>query len=114
MRRLFDDLRGEFPLPHLIVGRVETLAAIVSAEIEIGRLIEALWLKADWATGPVRDKIGPAIHCVFAQREDAQRFAVAVRARVIGRYPAFASQHEFRLDADARKAIANVLGAIRR
>lgn len=108
-KRSFEDLLDEFPRAHLIVGHVESLKATATAEKVIGGLIESLGLRADWATGQIQDGRGFAVHCVFARPEDAQRLAAAVQAKGIGRYPGFASQREFTLDATMRKNIATAL-----
>jgi len=57
----------------------------------------------------MQDGRGFAIHCVFARPEDAQKLAAAVQAKGIGRYPGFASQREFGLEAAMRKNIAAAL-----
>jgi hypothetical protein len=53
--RGFKDLLGDFPRAHLIVGHVESLKATATAEAVIGRLIENLGPRADWATGQMQD-----------------------------------------------------------
>jgi len=108
-RRSFEALLDDFPRAHLVVGHVETLKATATAEKAIGRLIESLGPRADWATGQMQDGRGFAVHCVFARPEDAQKLAAAVQAKGIGRYPGFASQREFGLDAAMRKNIAAAL-----
>jgi hypothetical protein len=108
-RRSFEDLLNDFPRAHLLVGHVESLKATATAEKAISRLIESLGPRADWATGQMQDGRGFAVHCVFARTEDAQRLAAAVRAMGIGRYPGFASQREFTLDAGMRKGISAAL-----
>lgn len=75
----------------------------------IGRLIENLGLRADWAVDRMQDGRGFSVHCVFALPEDAQKVAAAVQAKGIGRYPGFASQREFTLDATMRKNISTAL-----
>jgi len=108
-RRSFEDLLDEFPRAHLIVGHVESLRATAPADRVIGRLIESLRPRADWATGQMQDGRGFSVHCVFARKEDAQQLATAVQATGIGRYPGFAIQREFRLDAEMRKNISAAL-----
>ena len=99
----------DFPRAHLVVGHVESLKATVAAEKSVSRLIESLGPRADWATGQMQDGKGFAVHCVFARPEDAQKLAAAVQAKGIGRYPGFASQREFGLEAAMRKNIAAAL-----
>jgi hypothetical protein len=45
---------------------------------------------------------------------DARRIADALGARIAGRYPGWASQRTFRVDAKARKAIAAALDGVER
>lgn len=48
---------------------------------------------------------------MFETVADANRFATAVQARVIGRYPRWTSQRKFLLDKPAEEAIAAAMAS---
>ena len=106
------------PAAHLVVGRLPARGARGRAadrhaahrEELLGRLGEALCLRDDWSATSVKEADGLAhAHIAFESRSDADRFAGAVQARAIGRYPGWASQREFLLDKTAENAIGAVL-----
>ena len=50
-----------------------------------------------------------SIHCVFADKADADEFSDVVSARTVGKYPGWASQRAFIIDEGTRSAISEVL-----
>ena len=108
-RRSFKYLIGQFPNSHLIIGRVEAAVSIAVAEVVVARLIEILGSSGDWATQSTHDDLGYAVHCLFIEKNHADRLAAAMRAKTVMRAGDFASQREFSLGPEARKAISAAL-----
>lgn len=105
---------------HLIVGRLPARGARGRAadrhaahrEELLGRLGEAMALSDDWSVTSEKEADGLAhAHLAFASKTDADRFASAVQAKAIGRYPGWASQREFLLDKAAEEAIAAAMAS---
>lgn len=69
-------------------------------------------LSDDWSVTSEKEADGLAhAHLAFASKTDADRFASAVQAKAIGRYPGWASQREFLLDKAAEEAIAAAMAS---
>ena len=73
------------------------------------KLAKRLALTGQYAMTVDRHSGLPEIHCAFARETDAARFAQALDATGVGRYPGWASQRQFGLDTKANKTIAKVL-----
>lgn len=108
------------PAAHLIVGRLPTRGARGRAadrhaahrEELLGRLGEALGLAGDWSVTSIKEEDGLAhSHLAFEAKKDADQFAGAVQAKVIGRYPGWATQREFLLNPAAEQAIAAAMAS---
>lgn len=103
------------PAAHLIVGRLPARGARGRAadrqaahrEELFGRLGEAMSLTGNWSVTSIKEEDGLAhAHLAFEARKDADRFAVAIQATAIGRYPGWVSQREFLRDKAAEEATA--------
>jgi hypothetical protein len=100
-----------FPKVHLVVGIVGpvgrrydwTLAPLFEL------LIEAQGAQGTYDVGEIKDGDHLALHCAFQLKTDADRFAAALQATAVGRYPGFASQREFLVNPIVLKAITSVL-----
>ena len=82
------------------------------ARLQLGlmaKLIARLALKGAYALTIDRQGRTPEIHCVFEKETDALKVASTVGATATGRYPGWASQRTFLLDAYASRAIAATL-----
>lgn len=108
----------EHPSAHLVVGRLPeskrkgraTDRKAAHREQLVGELAAALQLEGPWSASAVREKSGEAnLHLAFASARDAGRFADAVMARPVGRYPGWASQREFGLTPAVERSIAAAL-----
>jgi hypothetical protein len=75
----------------------------------MAKLIAALAPKGLYALTIDRQGRTPEIHCVFEKDTDALKVAKTVGATAAGRYPGWASQRTFLLDAYACRAIATAL-----
>jgi len=73
------------------------------------KLIAGLTPKGFYALTIDRQGRTPEIHCVFEKDTDALKVAKTVGATAAGRYPGWASQRTFLLDAYACRAIAAAL-----
>ena len=99
-----------YPTGHLVVGNVIGSTAIASSRL-VSKLLRGCGVKGDYSHTTVKEANGPVIHCVFADKADADRFSVAVDARPAGKYPGWASQRAFFIDEGTRRAIPDVFDA---
>jgi hypothetical protein len=105
------------PAAHLVAGVLpegEATPVTRQALKLMTRLIARLAPKGLNALTIDRQNPTPEIDCVFEREIDARRIADALGARIAGRYPGWASQRTFRVDAKARKAIAAALDGVER
>ena len=82
------------------------------ARLQLGlmaKLIAGLAPKGSYALTVDPQGRTPEIHCVFEKETDALKVASTVGATATGRYPGWASQRTFLLDAYASRAIAAAL-----
>ena len=100
---------------HLLGGRLPARGARGRAadrhaahrEELLSRLGDALALSGDRSVTSIKEEDGLAhAHLTLVSKSDADRFASAVHAKAIGRYPGWASQREFLFDKTAEQAIA--------
>ena len=104
------DMIEMYPAGHLVAGNVIGSTATASSRL-VAKLIRGCDVKGDYSLSTVKETNGPVIHCVFANKADADEFSEVVGARPMGRYPGWASQRSFIIDEGTRSAIADVLEA---
>jgi len=98
------------PSGHLVVGNVIGSAATATASSRlVGKLIQGCGVKGDYSLTTVKEEGGPVIHCVFADKADADELSDVVSARTVGKYTGWASQRAFIIDEGTRSAISDVL-----
>jgi hypothetical protein len=101
------------PAAHLVAGVMPESEPIKGeARLQLGlmaKLIARLALKGAYALTIDRQGRTPEIHCVFEKETDALKVASTVGVTATGRYPGWASQRTFLLDAYASRAIAATL-----
>jgi len=101
------------PAAHLVAGVMpESEPVKADARLQLGlmaKLIAGLAPKGSYALTVDRQGRTPEIHCVFEKETDALKVASTVGATATGRYPGWASQRTFLLDAYASRAIAAAL-----
>jgi hypothetical protein len=100
-------------------GGAHLVAAVVSSTrgpghmYSLGKLLQRLILEQEpasaYASGIVRLTEVAEIHCGFANKADADRFAAIVRARRMPPLDGWASYRSFRLDAAKEMALAGAL-----
>jgi len=100
--------------PHLIAGWVGDYEHSSSRAHVMVDLLAALEPTAHYSVQVVEEGDGPAVHCAFANKTDADRFAAAVGARPVGKYAGYRSQRSFVLDEKTCKAIQRALDGQRR
>ena len=96
------------PSGHLVFGNVVGGTATASSRL-VANLILGCGVKGDYSLTTVKEEGGPVIHCVFANKADADEFSDVVSARTVGKYPGWASQQAFIIDEGTRSAITDVL-----
>ena len=101
------------PAAHLVAGVMpESEPVKADARLQLGlmaKLIAGLAPKGSYALTVDPQGRTPEIHCVFEKETDALKVASTVGATATGRYPGWASQRTFLLDAYASRAIAAAL-----
>jgi hypothetical protein len=93
------------PRAHLIVGTVAAGTSGTAARM-LTQLLRLFNLERNWAARAIRDGRDIAVQCAFEAKADADKIANALLARPVVMYPGWASQHHFRVNRKARKAIA--------
>jgi hypothetical protein len=100
------------PACHLVVGTVDAKMVLRPVRL-IERLLERLKPRGRYAVTILREPAGLAVHCAFLEKTDADRLASAIQADGqadgTSRYPGWASQRWFRLNAAMAAAIAAAL-----
>ncbi len=100
--------------PYLVLGQadlgghpiVETARALHDLIVTFGPL-------GHYSVRSVEDECGPAVHCAFEHKADADRLAATVGAIEIVRYQRYRSERVFCLDAAAARAIRRTLAGRR-
>jgi hypothetical protein len=98
----------EHPAGHLVVGIVDGESAAQPASL-VSQLLQRSKIKGDYAVEAVTKDSVPQVQSVFAEEEDADQFAKAIGAELVGRHPGWATQRTFRLDSDLCEEISSAL-----
>jgi hypothetical protein len=70
-------------------------------------------VKGAYAVEVVKKDSVPEVQSVFAKEEDANHFAKAIGAEVVGRHPGWATQRTFRLDSELCEEISSALKGVK-
>ena len=103
------DMIRVFPGGHLVVGYLPIGTKAVRPSRIVRRLIERQGPRGSWAISTRQEIRGPALYCLFESKHDADRFAKAVHARSMSRYPGWASQRCVNLDDSMMTSVAAAL-----
>lgn len=96
--------------PYLVLGQADDCGQpIVEAARALHDLIVTFPPHGHYSVRTVEDECGPAIHCAFERKIDADRLAAAVGAIEIARYETYRSERAFYLDAKANRNIRRAL-----
>ena len=102
------EMMTEHPAGHLVVGIVDGESASQPASL-VSQLLARSKVKGDYAVEVVTKDSVPVVQSVFAEEEDANHFAKAIGAKVVGRHPGWATQRTFRLDSELCEEISSAL-----
>jgi hypothetical protein len=102
------EMMTEHPASHLVVGIVDGESASQPASL-VSQLLARSKVKGDYAVEVVTKDRVREVQSVFAKEEDANRFAKAIGAEVIGRHPGWTSQRAFYLDSELCEKISSAL-----
>ena len=97
-------LSQHFHLNHLLVGLIVD-PQIGRLENLVKRLIKVQRPNGAFEVTVAEENDGPVLHCAFERADDADKFATAVHATLIGRYQGWVSQREFVLNAPLAKTM---------
>jgi len=101
--------------PYLVLGQTDDGGRHI---IERARLLHDLIMtfrpRGHYSVRTVEDECGPAIHCAFERKGDADRLAALVGAIDIVRYDHYRSERAFHLGEEALRAIRRMLEQRRR
>ena len=111
--------RSDHPRAHLVAASIAAAEMVGSPDLKsakavLERLVKTLAPGGDYATSIVREGGQPEVHLAFENEPDARKLADSVRAAMTDRYPGWASQRAYELDAAAVDALASGLPLSRR
>lgn len=96
--------------PYLVLGQAdEGGTPIVETARALHDLIVTFPPQGHYSVRTVDDECGPAIHCAFEHKGDADRLAAAVGAIKVARYETYRSERAFFLDEKATRTIRRAL-----
>ncbi len=96
--------------PYLVLGQADDSGQpIVETARALHDLIVTFPPQGHYSVRTVEDECGPAIHCAFERKGDADRLALAVGAIEIARYENYRSERAFFLDEKATRTIRRML-----
>lgn len=98
----------EHPAGHLVVGILDGESASQPTSL-VSQLLARSKVKGNYAVEVVTKDSVPEVQSVFAEEEDANNFAEAIGAKVVGRHPGWATQRTFRLDSELCEEIFSAL-----
>jgi hypothetical protein len=102
------EMMTEHPAGHLVVGIVDGKSASQPASL-VSQLLAKSKVKGAYAVEVVKKDSVPEVQSVFAEEDDANRFAKAIGAEGVGRHPGWATQRTFRLDTELCEEISSAL-----
>lgn len=96
--------------PYLVLGQADDGGQpIVETARALHDLIVTFPPQGHYSVRTVEDECGPAVHCAFELRIDADRLAAAVGAIEIARYENYRSERAFYLDEKVARSIRRAL-----
>ena len=102
------EMMTEHSARHLVVGIVDGESASQPASL-VSQLLARSKVKGDYAVEVVTKDSVPEVQSVFAEEEDANHFAKAIGAQVVGQHSGWATQRTFRLDSELCEEISSAL-----
>ncbi len=96
--------------PYLVLGQADECGhPIVETARDLHDLIVTFSPTGHYSVRTLDDECGPAIHCAFENKADADRLALSVGAIDIARYQGYRSERAFYLSEAATRQIRRTL-----
>ena len=96
--------------PYLVLGQADDGGQpIVETARVLHDLIVTFAPQGHYSVRSIEDECGPAIHCAFERKADADRLASTVGAIEIVRYQGYRSERVFALNAVTARSIRRTL-----
>jgi hypothetical protein len=96
--------------PYLVLGQADDCGhPIVETARDLHDLIVTFSPKGHYSVRTLEDECGPAVHCAFENKADADRLALSVGAIEIARYQGYRSERAFYLSEAATREIRRTL-----
>ncbi len=96
--------------PYLVLGQADECGhPIVETARDLHDLIVTFSPTGHYSVRTLDDECGPAIHCAFENKADADRLALSVGAIDIARYQGYRSERAFYLSEAATREIRRAL-----
>lgn len=96
--------------PYLILGQADDGGRpIVETARALHDLIVTFSPQGHYSVRTIEDECGPAVHCAFENKADADRLALSVGAIEIARYQGYLSERAFYLGESATREIRRAL-----
>ncbi len=100
----------EMVSPYLVLGQADDGGRpIVETARALHDLIVTFSPQGHYSVRTIEDECGPAIHCAFENKADADRLAASVGAIEISRYDGYRSERAFYLSEAATREIRRSL-----
>lgn len=96
--------------PYLVLGQADEVGQpIVETARALHDLIVTFPPQGHYSVRTVEDECGPAIHCAFERKIDADRLAATVGAIEVARYESYRSERAFFVDEKVTRIIRRAL-----
>ncbi|MGQ0581175.1 MAG: hypothetical protein ACT4O6_04520 [Reyranella sp.] len=96
--------------PYLVLGQADDAGRpIVETARVLHDLIVTFSPQGHYSVRTIEDECGPAIHCAFENKVDADRLASSVGAIEVARYDGYRSERAFHLGELATREIRRTL-----
>lgn len=103
-------LLPETTSPYLVLGQADDGGRpIVETARALHDLIVTFSPQGHYSVRTIEDECGPAVHCAFEHKADADRLALSVGAIEIARYDGYRSERAVYLSEPATQAIRRAL-----
>ena len=96
--------------PYLVLGQTDDVgSSIVEAARTLHDLIVTFPPQGHYSVRTIEDECGPAVHCAFERKIDADRLAATVGAIEVARYESYRSERAFYLGDEMMKKLRHAM-----